>query len=421
MKDLYFITILLFSIYVSHGQIINIPDANFKNALVNSNCVDTNGDGIYDSNVDVNNDGQIQESEVEAILRLNVSNKDISSLEGIQSFINLEKLICTGNNLISLNVSLNTNLQWLQVRYNELTNLDLNQNINLRRLYIKGNNLTSLDVSSNTNLEWLECSLNQLNSLDVSNNSNLIRLEYDWNYLTNLDLSQNTNLEWLNCSANNITNLDISQNINLEWFSCATNNLNNLDVSHNGNLQTLSFYDNQISSINLSQNPNLKYLYCRENLLTSLDLSQNSNLVWLHADQNQLNSLNIKNGNNENMARMWAQDNPNLMCIQVDDVEFSNNAIDWRKDTTSVYSEYCELDIQDYKQSTAKIYPNPVKEILRIDSQEPIDDLKIFSMSGRLVKGAKENHINVSLLPSGIYFASVIIDGENRVIRFIKD
>ncbi len=63
MKSSISIFLLLFFTVSSHAQIVNIPDANFKNALVNTNCVDIDGDGIGDIDADTNNDGEIQVSE----------------------------------------------------------------------------------------------------------------------------------------------------------------------------------------------------------------------------------------------------------------------------------------------------------------------------------------------------------------------
>ena len=42
-----------------NAQIINIPDANFKNALINSQCVDADLNGTYESDADLNNDGTL--------------------------------------------------------------------------------------------------------------------------------------------------------------------------------------------------------------------------------------------------------------------------------------------------------------------------------------------------------------------------
>ena len=47
MKNILILLFLAFC-FVGYGQIIDFPDANFKNALVNTKCVDTDGDGMPD-------------------------------------------------------------------------------------------------------------------------------------------------------------------------------------------------------------------------------------------------------------------------------------------------------------------------------------------------------------------------------------
>ena len=88
MKTFFFIILISFNTFCN-AQIVNITDVNFKNALLNSLCVDADLDGIYESDADINNDGQIQLSEATIIKRLNVSNNNISNLTGLQSFNNL--------------------------------------------------------------------------------------------------------------------------------------------------------------------------------------------------------------------------------------------------------------------------------------------------------------------------------------------
>ena len=86
----YYLLILLFSfIGNANSQIVEIPDANFKNALINTVCADFNQDWVYDGDVDTNDDGEIQLSEALAVKILNVNNKEIAIIEGIQYFTNL--------------------------------------------------------------------------------------------------------------------------------------------------------------------------------------------------------------------------------------------------------------------------------------------------------------------------------------------
>ena len=93
MKKLYFL--LLFFTSIIHAQIVNIPDVNFKARLLDKTnsavAIDLLG---KDTKVDANNDGEIQISEAQNLLSLNLSYANISSLEGISSFTNLIELIC---------------------------------------------------------------------------------------------------------------------------------------------------------------------------------------------------------------------------------------------------------------------------------------------------------------------------------------
>jgi len=158
MKYFYTTLFLLTYTFIS-AQIVTIPDTNFLNALI-------------EEGVDTNNDGQIQVTEAESVINLNVFGKYISSLEGIQSFNNLEALNCAYNQLSSLNISQNLNLEILFCSSNQLSNLDISQNLNIETLDCSDNQLGSLDVSQNMDLLYLYCVNNQLTSLNINNGNN---------------------------------------------------------------------------------------------------------------------------------------------------------------------------------------------------------------------------------------------------------
>src|SRR5690606_32959618 len=174
----------------------------------------------------------------------------------------------------------------------------------------------------------------------------LTQLYCDFNFLTDLDTSNNTELTNIYCGDNQITSLDISKNTKLTRLWCTRNQLSNLDVTKNINLVELTIGDNQIASIDLSKNTKLIRLWAAKNLLTELDVSnnllledistsinlitrldvsKNSNLTSLDIDHNNLCSLNVKNGNNTNMVVFSAINNPNLSCIFVDNVAYSDS------------------------------------------------------------------------------------------------
>lgn len=284
----------VFALQISHAQIINIPDANFKNVLVNWNCADFDGDGNADGTVDTNNDGEIQVSEAEIVVGLDIDQRNIQSLEGIFYFINLKTLYCRQNQLTTLDISNNSNLETLDCRSNQLATLDISNNTNLETLSCSGNQLTTLDLINNSNLKSLNCSGNQLTTLDISNNSNLEILTCRVNQLTTLDISNNLNLRTLQCNDNQLTTLDVSNNLNLTTLSCDNNQLTTLDVSNNSSLSSLFCQENELVDINLGSGLNLIWLSCGFNQLTSLDVS-NTNVSELDCHNNQLTTLDLSN------------------------------------------------------------------------------------------------------------------------------
>ncbi|PVW13921.1 T9SS type A sorting domain-containing protein [Marixanthomonas spongiae] len=172
MKQLYFLCCLL-SFSFLNAQNVTIPDANFKNALVNTQCVDTDGDGNPDTDVDLNNDGEIQLTEAEAVLSLDVSFQNIVSLEGIASFSNLITLFCTDNDLIELDLSENISLENIGCWDNdEIVTLDFSANVNL----------VSLECDSNGSLEYLNIQNGNNENLTLmwaDNSSNLQCIQVD--------------------------------------------------------------------------------------------------------------------------------------------------------------------------------------------------------------------------------------------------
>lgn len=70
------------------------------------------------------------------------------------------------------------------------------------------------------------------------------------------------------------------------------------------------------------------------------------------------------------------------------------------------------------------IFPNPVSEILNINTREGHSELKIFDTLGQLLLTKNINtqsSINVSQLKAGIYLLSIESENEKVVKRFVKE
>ena len=132
-----------------------------------------------------------------------------------------------------------------------------------------------------------------------------------------------TALTHLDCRENQLTSLDVSQNIALTYLNCEHNQLTNLDVSGATALNELHGDNNQLTSLDVSNNIALGYFSCAHNQLTSLDVSNNIDLGYFSCANNQLTSLDVRNGNNSNTVPFKVTNNPNLTCVNVDNVAWS--------------------------------------------------------------------------------------------------
>ena len=67
---------------------------------------------------------------------------------------------------------------------------------------------------------------------------------------------------------------------------------------------------------------------------------QNSNLGYVFVNNNNLNYLNLNNGNNSSINSYNSLNNPNLLCINVDDYVYSS--LNWTNiDYWSTFSSNC--------------------------------------------------------------------------------
>jgi len=313
------------------AQYTLIPDVNFEKALIFL--------GI-DSGV---TDGKVLTSSINTLTSLNVSNSSISDLTGIQDFVALQSLDCQKNNLTSLDLSKNGNLIEANCTTNKLTNFINTSNLGLTHLYCSSNQLTSLDVTKYIALTNLYFSSNKITSIDVSSNNLLVKLWCNSNLLTELNITNNTSLIELNCATNKLTNLNVTKNTALTKLYCYYNQITSIDVTKNIQLEWFMCHFNQLTSIDISNNPKLDLFDCLNNNITSLDISKNPLITELACENNQLTYLNLKNGANTILDLTYSNfvNNPNLKCIQVDDLDYSNANWSDKKDTTASYNIDC--------------------------------------------------------------------------------
>lgn len=184
------------------AKITAIPDLHFEQTLIDQ--------GI-DSDQTLN--GEVFTADIYTLTDLDISNQNIQDITGIQDFTALQNLNCSFNSdLTAINLTRNLFLEELIANNTSLEELSIMPNERLRLLSVRQNNLTSLDVSNNILLETLDISSPSLDTLPR-------------NQITDLDLTVNTALISFIAFNANISNLTIQNgnNNNITEFSTLEN------------------------------------------------------------------------------------------------------------------------------------------------------------------------------------------------------
>ena len=209
----------------------------------------------------------------------------------------------------------------------------------------------------------------------------------------------------------------------LEQLSVRNINLKNIDfLSNNKALTYLNCEGNQLTSLDLSNNKALTYLNCESNQLTNLIISSSSALTYLNCKSNQLTSLDVRNGNNQNFINFNVTSNPNLTCINVDNVTYSTT--NWTNiDAQHYFSTNCSApnSVQEIP-SSISIYPNPTSENITISIENFNGNIQteVYDLIGNRLQTTNETTISLQDYARGIYLLKVAYGNKLQEVKVIK-
>ena len=109
----------------------------------------------------------------------------------------------------------------------------------------------------------------------------------------------------------------------------------------------------------------LKSLFCYNNNLSTINLSNNTQLFEVTCSGNNLISIDLRNGNNLGLWYFLSMNNPNLNCIDVEDISYCED--NWSVDSWTYFSNNC----------------NPTSIYSTVKNRKLI---KIMDIHGRLTK-----------------------------------
>ena len=216
--------------------------------------------------------------------------------------------------------------------------------------------------------------------------------------------------------------------VSLTYLDCSWNQLSSLNLSACTAITALYCYSNQLTSLDVSSCTALTTLLCNDNQLTSLDVSACTAITGLACNDNQLTSLDVKNGNNINMYIFSAENNPNLSCIEVDNVAFSNANWSDDIDATASFSLNCSgAGISDINESySLMLYPNPTNgdfTITGLGLLGTVSSLSLTDMNGKVVKvlDTKATKFSMASIKPGVYFLNIISGNKQEVLKIVKE
>ncbi len=110
---------------------------------------------------------------------LDLSNKGVSSIDGIEYFTGITKISISSNNIASADFSANTALTAIDASHNKLTGINISGCKNLEALNVMNNRLTALNISNNKKITRFACTFNAISLLDFRGNTVLDPFDKD--------------------------------------------------------------------------------------------------------------------------------------------------------------------------------------------------------------------------------------------------
>lgn len=197
-----------------------------------------------------------------------------------------------------------------------------------------------------------------------------------------------------------------------------------------GNIGELLTNATNLTSLDIHNNNFTGYINLTNNSkLTSF--LETSSFDWSNstASTNQIDAVLFANGKNNITTDFIIK---GTKCVTVDNPINATNSVSpynnggafkvkWFNNTKNFRSDCSAfLSTNEIQKQKIKIYPNPVKNILTIDT-DFISKIEIYNQNGQLIDTFFSKTINLSNLPNSVYILKIETKNENLLKRIIKE
>lgn len=267
--------------------------------------------------------------------------------------------------------------------------------------------------------------------LDVNNDGFVdLATTNGWNQLWGIDQSK----FWLNVDGSFFN--DVSDNVNFNDFENAAS-LCAFDMDRDGDLdlaQTIKISGNEKLPLRLLEN-NYETSTNSNNYIVVKPRMHNGNHFAIGA------VVKIAYGNGKTGMRLitagtsfYGQEPAEAFFGLADNLTVDEIRVEWPDNTVTLVQDIVAnqvitvtndnvLSPNDTKLEEVTLFPNPVKNILKLNTNINVDTLQVFNLLGqKIMEYSKVKTINVSSLNKGIYYLKIMSneDSKYQTIRFIK-
>ena len=352
------------------------------------------------------------------------------------------------DSMVFITTEENAQLTMIHCSNNQLTELDVTNNTALRELYCYENQLTELDVTNNTVLRSLECSNNKLAKLDITNNTALIGLGCSNNFLTELDITNNTALGDMYCSNNQLTELDVTNNTALKELHAHGQQIEVPILIGATTFPNPIFYKTPTGEESV-RIESAWYAYQDEVPITGNTMKFTTNLPAGIVFGDAFGGIIIfisdvmvsfeSNGGSEIASRMVRT---NSKLTNPTDPTKDGYVFDaWYKESSlttawnfqtdvvtediTLYAKWIEngSNIAETQANTINIYPNPAQHTLYIQSEEVVEQVNVYDISGRnlLQIANPDKSVDISSFAKGVYIMKIKTSTRENVKKIVKN
>ena len=187
--------------------------------------------------------------------------------------------------------------------------------------------------------------------------------------------------------------------------------------SYDGTVMGEIVLEGSRSGVQIMSNGNA--LICETNRGRFTEVNGLGEVVWVYeiptAQNNTFNQFETPIGTGSFRAHRYPENYPAFSGVT-----FNNTGI--IEDVNSI-SENCSnlLSVGDQVLAELSVYPNPTKDILNFNSNDRIDTIEVYNITGKVIlKAENADYINLSDLTDGMYMVKISIGNNSEVLKILK-